>query len=232
MKNSKPIWILASLLLLLLSAPAAAGARLVGLQLPGKPKIPFVKGDTLLIAPFLAVSDQADEVNPQARRAEEELQNYLSKLLTKSEEYQVEVSRGVPLASSNLDALKSAGAYWKTLASQYGAKYVISGVLDFRIDTSSGYETEEYISPRNGRTYYRQVLKERTGVSLELLLWVFSAETGGLLDEENFKHFLEKRGANQDFVSAFFEGMHAFEDNLRGVFLPRKVPQKRWFYEF
>lgn len=232
MKSSKPIWILASLLLLLGSAPAAAGAKLVGLQLPGKPKIPFVKGDNILIAPFLAVSDQADEANPQSRRAEEELQNYLVKLLTKSEDFQVEVSRGVPLASSNIDTLKGAEAFWKTLASQYGAKYIVSGVLDFKISEQSGYETEEYVSPRDGRTYYRQVLKENTGVSLELLLWVFSAETGGLLQEENFKHFLEKRGTQQDFVSAFFEGMQSFEDNLRGIFLPRKVTQKRWFYEF
>lgn len=232
MKNSKPTWILIGLLLLLASVPAGAGAKLVRLQLPGKPKIPFVKGDTLVIAPFLAVSDQSDEVNPQARRAEEELQNYLERLLTKSGDFQVEVSRGIPLASSNIDTLKGSGAFWKTLASQYGAKYVLSGVLDFRIEEQTGYETEEYISPRNGRTYYRQVLKENTGVTLELLLWVYSAETGGLLDEQNFKHYLEKRGPNQDFVTAFFDGMHTFEDNIKGVFLPRKVAQKRWFYEF
>lgn len=232
MRNSRPIWISAVLLTLSVSAPLAAGAKLVGLQLPGKPKIDLAQGDTLLIAPFLTVSDLADETDPQAKRAEEELQNFLAKLLTKSEQYRVEVSRGVPLASSNLDALKEAGGFWKTLGSQYGARYVVSGVLDFKILNRSGYETEEYVSPRDGRTYYRQVMKESTGVTLELLLWVFDASTGALADEQNFKHFLEKRGTQQDFVSAFFEGMHTFEDNLRGVFLPRKVPQKRWFYEF
>jgi hypothetical protein len=232
MKSSRPTWLLTGLLILLASAPAGAGARQVGLQLPGKPKVPFAKGDTLLIAPFLTVTDLTDEANPEAKRAEEELQNFLMKLLTKSEEFRVEAGRGTPLPSSNIETLQGAGSFWKTLASQYGARYVVSGVLDFRISDQSGYETEEYVSPTTGRTYYRQVMKERTGVSLELLLWVYSAEDGGLLDERRFKHFLEKRGSTMDFVNAFFEGMHAFEDELRGVFLPRKVAQKRWFYEF
>ncbi len=232
MKNSKPTWLLTGLLILLVSAPALAGARLVALKLPGKAKIPLAEGDALLIAPFLAASAASDAPDPQARRAEEELQNYLAKLLSKAGRYRVEVSRGLPLASSNIDTLKGSEAFWKTLGSQYGARFVVSGVLDFQITNRSGYETEEYVSPRDGRTYYRQVLKERTGVALELLLWVFSAETGALLEEENFKHFLDKKGTQQDFVTAFFEGMHSFEDNLRGVFLPRKVAQKRWFYEF
>jgi len=131
-----------------------------------------------------------------------------------------------------MEKLKNAAAYWKTLAGQYACTHVVSGVLDFRIQDQSGYETEEYISPYNGLTYTRQVMVEKSGVTLELLLWVFTGSDGTLKTEENFKHFLEKKGRNQDFITAFFEGVHGFEAGLQRMFLSKPEPHKRYFYAF
>jgi hypothetical protein len=131
-----------------------------------------------------------------------------------------------------MEKLKEAASYWKGLAAQFGCTHVVSGVLDFRIQDQSGYETEEYVSPYNGRTYYRQVMVEKSGVTLELLLWVYQGSDGTLAVEENFKHFLAKKGRTQDFITAFFEGVHAFESRLQAVFLPKPLAQKRYFYEF
>jgi hypothetical protein len=231
MRNSKPILSLA-LLSLLLSPAVTAGLRQLLIELPGKPKVDFVKGDSILIAPFLMVTPEKDTEDKNRRKAEDELRNFFSKMLSKGQAYNVQLSEGVPLASTNVEKLKNAAAYWKTLASQYSAKFVISGVLDFTIKDQSGYETEEYTSPYNGRTYYRQVLVEKSGVSLELLLWVFNGADGAVATEENFKHFLEKKGKSQDFVTAFFEGVHAFESGLEAVFLSKPLPQKRNFYAF
>ncbi len=221
-----------ALLSLLLSGTAAAGLRQLIIELPGKPKVDFQKGDTVLIAPFLLVSQEKDTEDKTRKKAEEELRTFLSKMLSKEQTYTVKLSQGVPLASMNVDKLKNSLAFWKTLASQYSAKYVISGVLDFSIQETSGYETQEYVSPYNGATYYRQVLVEKSGVSLELLLWVFKGEDGSLAAEENFKHFLEKKGKSEDFVTAFFEGVHSFEAGLQAVFLSKPTAQKRNFYVF
>jgi len=103
-------------------------------------------------------------------------------------------------------------------------------VLDFRIDTSSGYETEEYISPATDAPITGRVLNGEDGGFAGTAPVVFSAETGGLLDEENFKHFLEKRVPIR-ISSRPFSRDARLRDNLRGVFLPQS-PQKRWFYEF
>jgi hypothetical protein len=206
--------------------------RQISIELPGKPKVDFQKGDALLIAPFLLISPEKDAEDPNARKAEQELRNFLVKMLARSDLLTVKESQGVPLASGNMEKLKEAASYWKTLASQYGCTHVVSGVLDFRIQDQSGYETEEYISPYNGRTYYRQVMVEKSGVNMELLLWIFQGSDGTLAAEENFKHFLEKKGRNQDFITAFFEGVHAFEAGLQGFFLAKPMPQRRSFYDF
>ena len=40
---------------------------------------------------------------------------------------------------------------------------MLSGSIDFDVEDKAGYKTEEYTSPVDGRTYYRQVLVESTG---------------------------------------------------------------------
>ena len=217
---------------LLLSGALWGGARQITIELPGKPKLEFQKGDALLIAPFLLIPAEKAEEDKTARKAEGELRSFLMKMLSRSELFSVKESQGVPLPSGNMEKLKNAASYWKTLAGQYACTHVVSGVLDFHIQDRAGYETEEYISPYNGQTYTRQVLVEKSGVTLELLLWVFAGSDGSLKSEENFKHFLEKKGRNQDFITAFFEGVHAFEEGLQRVFLSKPESQKRFFYAF
>ncbi len=204
----------------------------VSLELPGKPKISLKKGSKIVIAPFLVISEKEDEPSPYGKKAEEELRNYLEKMLSKGEAYIPIKSFGVSLFTTNIEKLKSDGNFWVKMGKQYGGDYIISGVLDFEIKEKAGYETEEYVSPYDGRIYTRQRLVERTGVSLELLIWVLDGKEGKVLYEENFKHFLEKKGTHYDFITAFFEGVHSFERKIERIFFKKPIIEKRYFYGF
>lgn len=224
--------IMLKIIFLLLNFPLLASFWEVSLELPSKPKVSLEKGSKIVIAPFLVISEKEDEPSPYGKKAEEELKGYLEKMLSKGESFSPVKSFGVSLPSSNIEKIKNDSAFWIKLCQQYGGSYAISGVLNFEIKEKSGYETEEYVSPYDGRVYRRQRLVERTGVSLELLIWVFDAVEGKLLYDESFKHFLEKKGSHYDFVTAFFEGVHSFEKKLESIFFKRPVLQKRYFYDF
>lgn len=220
------------IIFLLLSFPLMASFWEVSLELPSRPKVSLEKGSKIVIAPFLVISEKEDEPSPYGKKAEEELKDYLEKMLSKGESFSPVKSFGVSLPSSNIEKIKNDSSFWIKLCEQYGGSYAISGVLNFEIKERSGYETEEYVSPYDGRVYRRQRLVERTGVSLELLIWVFDGKEGKLLYDESFKHFLEKKGSHYDFVTAFFEGVHSFEKKLEAIFFKRPVLQKRYFYVF
>lgn len=220
------------IIILLLNLNLLASVWEVSLELPSRPKVSLEKGSKVVIAPFLVISEKEDEPSPYGKKAEEELKNYLDKMLSKGEAFQPVKSYGFSLSSTNIEKLKNDSNFWIKICQQYGGKYVISGVLNFEIKERSGYEEEQYVSPYDGRVYTRQKLVEKTGVSLELLVWVFDGKEGKLLYDESFKHFLEKKGSHYDFVTAFFEGVHSFEKKLEQIFFKRPVLQKRYFYVF
>lgn len=221
-----------SLIFLLLKIDLFCSVWEVSIELPSKPKVSLEKGSKVVIAPFLVISEIEDEPSPYGKKAEEELRNYLEKMLSKGKNFEVIKSQKISLPSTNIEKLKNDSNFWIKLTQNYNGKFVISGVLNFEIKERSGYEVEEYVSPYDGRVYTRQRLVERTGVSLELLILVFDGKEGKLLYDESFKHFLEKKGTHYDFVTAFFEGVHSFEKKLEQIFFKRPVVQKRYFYAF
>ncbi len=58
-------------------------------------------------------------------------------------------------------------AVFDFIAAEWGKDAVRDFVFEFRIEDRSGYKTEEYISPINGQTYYRQVYVEPEGPDRE-----------------------------------------------------------------
>lgn len=228
----KGLKIILSLIFLLLNFDLFSSVWEVSIELPSKPKVALEKGSKVVIAPFLVISEKEDEPSSYGKKAEEELRNYLEKMLSKGENFEVLKSQNISLPLTNIEKLKNDSNFWIKLSQNYSGKFVISGVLNFEIKERSGYEVEEYVSPYDGRVYTRQRLVEKTGVSLELLVWVFDGKEGKLLYDESFKHFLEKKGTHYDFVTAFFEGVHSFEKKLEQIFFKRPIIQKRYFYAF
>src|ERR1051325_10259754 len=88
---------------------------------------------------------------------------------------------GVPSTrppGTDIKTLEAATVYWKDLGRRTGADFIVSGIVDFDINDKSGYRTEEYTNPADGRTFYRQVLVESTGFVFDIDIAVFNADTG------------------------------------------------------
>ena len=148
-----------------------------------------------------------------------ELGRYLKKQLTKSTKLRIIEAPQSKLPGTDIKALAANRDFWKEIGSRTGADYIVSGVVEFNINDKSGYRTEEYVSPADGRTFYRQVLVESTGFVFDIDIVVFNADTGEKVVEENFRDFKEFDQRNYDEILGLFENLRSLEAQLLGIFL-------------
>lgn len=210
---------------------AMAGVLEVKLKLPLKPKLQIVGDEKIAIAPFIIASkgekktDRAAKVDVQA-----EFGRYLKKQLTKSTKLRIIEAPQSKLPGTDIKALEANRDFWKQLGSRTGADYIVSGVVDFDINDKSGYRTEEYVSPADGRTFYRQVLVESTGFVFDIDIVVFNADTGEKVVEENFRDFKEFDQRNYDEILGLFENLRALETQLIGIFVSQETSATRYVF--
>lgn len=214
----------------LLPLTAMAGVMEVKLKLPLKPKLSITGDEKMAIAPFVIANrekknDRASKVDVQA-----EFQRYLKKQLTKSTKLRLVDVPPTRLPGSDMKALESNRDYWKSLGAQTGADFIVSGVVDFDVNDKSGYKTEEYVSPADGRTYYRQVLIETTGFVFDIDIAVFNADTGEKVIEDNFRDFKEFDQRNYDEILGLFENLRSMETQLVGIFVPQETSAIRYVF--
>jgi hypothetical protein len=216
-----------------LVVPLAAfgGVMEVKLKLPVKPKLQIAGDEKVAIAPFIIASkgekrnDRAAKVDVQA-----EFGRYLRKQLTKSTKLRLVDAPQMRLPGTDMKALEANRDFWKDLGAKTGADFIVSGVVDFDINDKSGYRTEEYVSPIDGRTFYRQVLVESTGFVFDIDIVVFNADTGEKVVEENFRDFKEFDQRNYDEILGLFENLRALEQQLVGIFVSQETSATRYVF--
>lgn len=217
---------------ILLAAPAMAGVTEVSLKLPVRPRLLIHGDERIAVAPFVITTE--DE-NPRGDRSakvdlQAEFNRYLKKQLTKTTKLKTVEIGQTRLPGSDMKALEENRDYWKELASRTGADYVLSGVIDFDVEDKAGYKTEEYVSPIDGRTYYRQVLVEKTGFVFDIILAVFDGDTGEKVLEENFRDFKEFDQRNYDELLGLFENLRSLETQFLGIFVPQETSATRYLF--
>jgi TolB-like protein len=216
---------------LLLPIAASADVLEVKLKLPVKPKLKITGDERVAIAPFIIASkgekknDRAAKVDVQA-----EFLRYLKKQLTKSTKLKVLDVGRTQLPGNDARSLEGARDYWKEIGSRTNADFVVSGIVDFDINDKSGYRTEEYTSPADGRTFYRQVLVESTGFVFDIDILVFNADTGEKVLEENFRDFKEFDQRNYDEILGLFENLRSLENQLVGIFVSQETSAARYVF--
>jgi hypothetical protein len=216
---------------LLLSLPSSAGVMEVKLKLPVKPKLAIVGDERIAIAPFIVASD-GERRNDRAARVDlqAEFHRYLRKQLGKSTKLRVVDVSTADLPGTDIRSLQSSVDYWKRIGLETGADYIVTGIVDFDINDKSGYRTEEYVSPADGRTFYRQVLVESTGFIFDIDLVVFDADNGEMVVEESFRDFKEFDQRHYDEILGLFENLRALETQLVGIFVPQETSASRYVF--
>lgn len=221
----------AFLLLALVPLSLPAGVQEVKLKLPVKPKLQIAGDEKLAIAPFI-IANNGEKKNDRAQKidVQSEFLRYLRKQLTKSTKLKLIEVPPTRLPGTTMKALEGARDYWKDLGAKTGADYIVSGLVDFDVNDKSGYKTEEYVSPADGRTYYRQALVESTGFVFDIAIAVFNADTGEKVLEENFRDFKEFDQRNYDELLGLFENLRSLETQLVGIFVPQETSATRYLF--
>lgn len=216
---------------LLLPLAASAGVLEVKMKLPVKPKLQISGDEKIAIAPFVIVSDgekrsdRASKVDVQS-----EFARYLKKQLVKSTKLHLIDVPATRLPGTDIKALEADRDYWRALGARTGADFIVTGIVDFDVNDKSGFRTEEYVSPIDGKTFYRQVLVETTGFVFDIDIAVFDADSGEKVVEENFRDFKEFDQRNYDEILGLFENLRALETQLVGIFVSQETSATRYVF--
>jgi hypothetical protein len=219
-----------STLLVYLSLPPAAGAGSVKIKLtlPVRARLDLANRDTILPAPFVVVRQEGEgRIEGSNIDVQQEFQRYLVKILKRDTDLKIVEPGPIEYPTYDLRMLARDADFWRMLGERTQADLILVGSLDFDIQDRSGYRTEEYISPFDGRTYYRQVLVEQTGFEYDIVVRVFDGSTGEQLYTDNFKDFKSFEGERADPLVGMFENLYALEDRLLGIFVQKRVAATR-----
>jgi hypothetical protein len=202
-----------------------------------RPQLDLAGTERVLIGPILLEPRPAGEQGSEGLKrvdyaAVRELERYIFKLLRRETRLTlVEGDAALPeLLSDNLLELAEMPELWTGLGERTAADYIIAASIDVAVLDRAGYQTEEYVSPEDGKTYFRQVLIEETGFSYDLLLMVFSGSTGEVVHREQISAFKERSERKLDEYTDMFNDIYKLENRLAGIFVPRSVRAKRYLY--
>ena len=217
----------------LVAVPLSAGVSQVRLKLPLKPRLPLRGNEKLALAPFILVTeaDKARDKRLQNVDLQAEFHRFLKKQVDKKTKLEViETGSDVKLPTQNLTELARSTEFWRSVGVMTGADIIVSGSLEFRIEDRSGYKTEEYVSPINGQTYYRQVYVEQTGFLFDIVFLVFDGRTGEKLLQDEFKDFRQTGGRRADELQGLFENLFSLENQILNLFVAREREADRYLF--
>jgi hypothetical protein len=210
---------------------AGAGVREVELALPVRAKLALTGHEKLYIGPFIRESHGDESSQHLSFDVAAEFDRYLRRLLRKESKFVLAAElEGLRPPTDDPLQLERDAEFWRQVGERTGADYVVAGSIDFKVEDRTGYKTEEYTSPVDGRTYYRQVLQEQTGFGYDILLNVYDGRTGDLVLSEPLKDFQERPERNFDEFTGMFANLYALENHLIGIFVPRTVKSKRLLF--
>ena len=203
----------------------------VKVSLPVKAKLHMDGDEKIAVAPFV-IASKGERRNDRAAKVDvqTEFNRYLRKQITRTTKLRVVDVPQTRLPGSDIRTLHAARDYWRDLGARTGADYIVTGIVDFDINDKSGYKTEEYTSPADGRTFYRQVLVESTGFVFDIELAIFDGDTGELVVEETFRDFKEFDQRNYDEILGLFENLRALEKQIVGIFVSQEMSGTRYVF--
>ena len=220
--------------LLLAAAAGCSSVQQVRLRLPLKPRLPLRGNEKVVLAPFLIVTE-ADKVRDKRLQnvdIQGEFHRFLKRQIEKKTKLEVvEAPADLKLPTQSLTELGRSVEFWRALGTTTGGEVLVSGSLEFRVEDRSGYKTEEYVSPINGQTYYRQVYVEQSGFLFDIVFLVFDGHSGEKLLQDEFKDFRQTGSANRsDELQGLFENLFSLENQILNLFVAREREADRYLF--
>jgi hypothetical protein len=218
-------------ILMAVAATSGAGSREVRIALHLDPELPFDGTENVYVGPILIEPREGENVQSVDMTAAREFEIFLRKILRRDAQlHLIPKQEGLRPPSDNISALLLDAEFWRAIREENAADYVVAASIDVKVLDRAGYTTEEYVSPQDGKTYFRQVMVEETGFSYDILLVVVEAETGELLHREQITDFQPKNERKLEEYTDMFTDLYTLQNRLVGIFVPRAVQVKRSLY--
>jgi hypothetical protein len=218
-------------ILMAVAATSGAGSREVRIALHLDPELPFDGTENVYVGPILIEPREGENVQSVDMTAAREFEIFLRKILRRDAQlHLIPKQEGLRPPSDNISALLLDAEFWRAIREENAADYVVAASIDVKVLDRAGYTTEEYVSPQDGETYFRQVMVEETGFSYDILLVVVEAETGELLHREQITDFQPKNERKLEEYTDMFTDLYTLQNRLVGIFVPRAVQVKRSLY--
>lgn len=217
--------------LTLAASMALAGASEIRVGLQVRPELKVGSRAKVYVGSILLEPRQGGGTTMADIQAIREFSEYMRDLLRRETRLRVQPQlEGIEPPTLDLGKLLDDREFWRDVAARSGADYIIAASVDVKVLDREGYTTEEYVSPSDGKTYFRQVLVEETGFSYDILLVVVEGRTGKTVFRDQITDFKEKDERKLDDYEDMFDDLYTLENRLLGVFVPRVVQAKRFLF--
>lgn len=209
----------------------SAGSREVRIELQLKPELALEGTESVFVGPIMIEPREGESIQSVDLTAAREFEIYLRKILRREAElHLLPQAEDLRPPSTNLAKLAQDPPFWKSINEETGADLIVAAAIDVKVLDRSGYTTEEYVSPQDGQTYFRQVLVEETGFNYDVLLLVIEGASGKIVHEEQITDFKPKDERKLEEYTDMFTDLYNLQNRLIGIFVPRMVQVKRALY--
>jgi hypothetical protein len=213
------------------AAVSSAGTREIRIALHLDPELPIDGTENVYVGPVLIEPREGENIQSVDMTAAREFEIFLRKILRRDARLHLLPERGqLSPPTDNIAVLMEDREFWKAIREENGADLIVSAAIDVKILDRAGYTTEEYVSPQDGKTYFRQVMVEETGFSYDILLVVVDALTGDVIHQEQITDFQPKNERKLEEYTDMFTDLYTLQNRLVGIFVPRAVQVKRVLY--
>jgi hypothetical protein len=216
---------------LAIAAPAGAAKPTTVVPLVIQPELELDGTERIYVGPVLLEPQARLEANAVDVTAVRELERFLRRLIKRETRlHLLPADDSLRPPSDDIAELAAMKEFWTEIGTATGAELIVAAAIDVKVLDRAGYQTEEYVSPQDGKTYFRQVLVEETGFNYDILLTVVSGVTGEVVYQEQITDFKERSERKLREFTDMFANLYTLEERLLGVFVPRAVPGKRYLF--
>jgi len=216
---------------LVVASAAGAATKEMRINLRIEPDLKLDGSEKIYIGPVLIEQRGGSSASSTDLEASREFDDYLRKVLRRKTRLDViPPLEGLELPTTDPLELAKMTEFWIDLGAATDADYIVAASIDVKVLDRAGYNTEEYVSPTDGKTYFRQVLVEETGFNFDILLTVFDGDTGEQVMSEQITDFKERSDRKLEQTEDMFAELYNLDNRLLGVFVPRSVAAKRTLY--
>lgn len=207
-------------------------AKEIELVLQVEPELKIDGTEKIYVGPIMIEPRAEKATTGLDRIASREFESYVRRLLRRETRLDVldpivdlEIPTKDPLELNELTP------FWMDISRKSGAEVIVTAAIDVEIRDRAGYQTEEYVSPQDGKTYFRQVLIEETGFKYDILVTIFNGETGEVVHSEQISDFQEQSERKLEIYTDMFDDLYTLENRLLGIFVPRFIRAKRYLFK-